>query len=223
MRKLPQNSFTDTNHQSTILANRQQFMIRVALTGGIATGKSYCAARLAAKGIPVVDADQLAREVVRPGTPGLAAITRRFGAGVLRSDGALDRARLAATVFSDDAGRRDLEAIVHPAVYEAIQGWLRRAEVAGAPVAVADIPLLYETGHDPQFDRVIVVACTPETQLARLVARNGLSEEEAQRRIAAQMPIQEKVKRADHVIRTDGTFEDTDRQVDEVLNRLPAR
>jgi dephospho-CoA kinase len=197
-------------------------MIRIALTGGIATGKSYCAARLASKGVPVIDADQLAREVVRPGTPGLAAITKRFGTGVLRADGALDRERLAATIFSDEAGRRDLERIVHPAVYEAIQGWLRRAEVAGAPLAVADIPLLYETGHDRDFDRVIVAACTPETQLARLIARNGLSDEDARQRIAAQMPIQEKVKRADHVIRTDGTFEDTDRQVDDVLNHLAA-
>jgi dephospho-CoA kinase len=195
-------------------------MIRVALTGGIATGKSYCAARLASKGVPVIDADQLAREVVRPGTPGLAAITKRFGTGVLRPDGALDRARLAATIFSDDAGRRDLERIVHPAVYEAIQGWLRRAEIAGAALAVADIPLLYETGHDRDFDRVIVAACTPEAQLARLIARNGLSDDEARQRIAAQMPIQEKVRRADHVIRTDGTFEDTDRQVDNVLHSL---
>jgi dephospho-CoA kinase len=197
-------------------------MIRIALTGGIATGKSYCAARLALKGVPVIDADQLAREVVRPGTPGLAAITKRFGTGVLRADGALDRARLAATIFSDDAGRRDLERIVHPAVYEAIQGWLRRAEIAGAPLAVADIPLLYETGHDRDFDRVIVAACRPETQRARLMARNGLSDEEARQRIAAQMPIEEKVKRADHVIRTDGTFEDTDRQVDDVLDNLAA-
>jgi dephospho-CoA kinase len=195
-------------------------MIRVALTGGIATGKSYCAARLASKGVPVVDADQLAREVVRPGTPGLAAITKRFGAGVLRPDGALDRARLAATIFSDEAGRRDLEKIVHPAVYEAIQGWLRRAEITGAPLAVADIPLLYETGHDRDFDRVIVAACTPETQLARVIARNGFSPEEARQRIAAQMPIQEKVSRADHVIRTDGTFEDTDQQVDALLLSL---
>jgi dephospho-CoA kinase len=197
-------------------------MIRIALTGGIATGKSYCAARLASKGVPVIDADQLAREVVRPGTPGLAAITKRFGTGVLRADGALDRERLAATIFSDEAGRRDLERIVHPAVYEAIQGWLRRAEIAGAPLAVADIPLLYETGHDRDFDRVIVAACRPETQRARLMARNGLSDEEARQRIAAQMPIEEKVKRADHVIRTDGTFEDTDRQVDDVLDNLAA-
>jgi dephospho-CoA kinase len=195
-------------------------MIRIGLTGGIATGKTHCATRLASKGVPVVDADVLAREVVRPGTPGLAAIAKRFGAGVLRPDGALDRAKLATTIFSDEAGRRDLERIVHPAVYEAIQGWLRRAEVAGAPLAVADIPLLYETGHDADFDRVIVAACTPETQFARLVARNGLSEDEARRRIAAQMPIEEKVRRAHHVIRTDGTFDDTDQQVDHVLAEI---
>jgi dephospho-CoA kinase len=170
--------------------------------------------------VPVVDADHLAREVVRPGTPGLAAVTKRFGTGVLRPDGALDRARLATTVFSDEAGRRDLERIVHPAVYEAIQGWLRRAEIAGAPLAVADIPLLYETGHDRDFDRVIVAACRPETQLARLIARNSLSDEEARQRIAAQMPIEEKVKRADYVIRTDGTFEDTDRQIDSLLTEI---
>lgn len=197
-------------------------MLRVALTGGIATGKSHCAARFAAKGVPIIDADLLAREVVRPGTPGLAAIVQRFGAEVLRADGALDRPRLAAKIFSDDAGRRDLEAIVHPAVYEAIQGWLRRAEIAGAPLAIADIPLLYETGHQRDFERVIVAACAPGTQLARLVARNGLSDEEARRRIAAQMPIEEKVKRADYVIRTDGTFEETDRQVDDIIRALSA-
>ncbi|MGH9330068.1 MAG: dephospho-CoA kinase [Vicinamibacterales bacterium] len=192
----------------------------MALTGGIATGKSHCAARFASKGVPVVDADQLAREVVRPGTPGLAAITQRFGTGVLRADGALDRARLAASVFSDDAGRRDLEAIVHPAVYEAIQGWLRRAEIAGAPLAIADIPLLYETARERDFDRVIVVACAPETQLARLVERDGLSEEEARKRIVAQMPIEAKVTRATYVITTDGSYADTDRQVDQVLDEL---
>jgi dephospho-CoA kinase len=197
-------------------------MIRVALTGGIATGKSHCAARFAAKGLPVVDADQLAREVVRPGTPGLAAIVKRFGGGVLRADGALDRARLGEIVFADEPGRRDLEAIVHPAVYTAIEGWLRRAEVSGAPLAIADIPLLYETGRDRDFDRVIVVACAPATQAARQMARDGLTEQEARRRLAAQMPIEEKVRRADLVIRTDGTFEETDRQVDEVLNGLAA-
>lgn len=195
-------------------------MIRVALTGGIASGKSYCTARFASRGVPVVDADQLAREVVRPGTPGLTAITRRFGTRVLRADGGLDRARLAELVFSDAAGRRDLEAIVHPAVYDAIQGWLRRAEIAGAPLAIADIPLLYETAHDRDFDRVIVVACAPETQLARLVMRNGMSEDDARRRLAAQMPMYEKVKRANYVIKTDGSFADTDSQVDQVLDEL---
>jgi dephospho-CoA kinase len=195
-------------------------MLRIALTGGIATGKSHCAARFAARGVPVADADLLARDVVRQGTPGLGAIVRRFGKGVLRPDGALDRARLGAVVFADAAARRDLEAIVHPAVYEAIGGWFRRADVIGAPFAIADIPLLYETGHEQDFDRVIVAACAPEMQLARLMARDGLSESEARRRLAAQMPIEDKVKRADYVIRTDGSFADTDRQIDKVYAAL---
>jgi dephospho-CoA kinase len=198
-------------------------MLRVALTGGIATGKSYCAARFAAKGVPIADADLLARDVVRPGTPGLAAIVKRFGAAVLRDDGALDRARLGGVIFADAIGRRDLEAIVHPAVYEALEGWLRRAEISGARLAIADIPLLYETGRERDFDRVIVAACRPETQRARLQARDGLSEEDAARRLAAQMSIEEKAKRADYVIRTDGTFADTDKQIDDVYRDLQRR
>jgi dephospho-CoA kinase len=198
-------------------------MLRVALTGGIATGKSYCAARFAAKGVPIADADLLARDVVRPGTPGLAAIVKRFGAEVLRDDGALDRVRLGGVIFADTIGRRDLEAIVHPAVYEALEGWLRRAEISGAPLAIADIPLLYETGRERDFDRVVVAACSPETQRARLRARDGLSEEEAARRLAAQMPIEEKATRADYVIRTEGTFADTDEQIDDVYRDLHAR
>jgi dephospho-CoA kinase len=195
-------------------------MLRVALTGGIATGKSHCAARFAAKGVPVADADLLARDVVRQGTPGLAAIVRRFGKGVLRPDGALDRARLGTIVFNDDAARRDLEAIVHPAVYEAIEGWFRRADLTDARLAIADIPLLYETGREKEFDRVIVAACAPETQLARVMARDGLSEPDARRRLAAQIPVDEKVRQADYVIRTDGTFEQTDRQINEIYGEL---
>ena len=195
-------------------------MLRVALTGGIATGKSYCAARFAAKGVPIADADLLARDVVRPGTPGLAAIVKRFGAAVLRDDGALDRARLGGVIFADVIGRRDLEAIVHPAVYEALEGWMRRAEISGARLAIADIPLLYETGRERDFDRVVVASCRPETQRARLRARDGLSEEDAARRLAAQMSIEEKAKRADYVIRTDGTFADTDKQIDGVYQEL---
>jgi dephospho-CoA kinase len=126
-------------------------------------------------------------------------------------------------IFADAIGRRDLEAIVHPAVYEALEGWLRRAEISGAPLAIADIPLLFETGRERDFDRVIVAACRPETQRARLRARDGLSEEDAARRLASQMPIEEKASRADYVIRTDGTFADTDKQIDDVYRQLQGR
>ncbi len=186
-------------------------MLRAALTGGIATGKSYCLARFAALGVPVIDADTLAREAVAPGSPGLAAVVRRFGP-VLLDDGALDRAALARTIFRDRAARADLEAIVHPEVYRRVRHWFVRLPLA-TPVALADIPLVFETGHNHDFDAVIVVACEPAEQVRRVTARDGLSEREARARLAAQWPIEEKVKRATHVIWTDRGFAETDRQV----------
>jgi dephospho-CoA kinase len=196
----------------------------VALTGGIATGKSYVRARLAQRGVPTIDADVVARQVVEPGTPALAAIVARFGRGVLDAAGALDRAALGSIVFSDAAARRDLEAIVHPAVYRAIGDWLDRLErSAEAMLAVADIPLLFETGREGDFEVVVVAACDQETQLARLMTRDRISEPEARRRLAAQWPIAEKVRRADLLIDTGGTFEETDRHVGEVLEALRAR
>jgi dephospho-CoA kinase len=192
---------------------------RVALTGGIATGKSDVLARFAALGVPTVDADVLARDAVRPGTPGLAAVVARFGAGVLAADGTLDRARLGTIVFADARARRDLEAIVHPAVRAEMDRWFSRLPPHHA-VAVADVPLLYETGRDAEFDAVIVAICPTDLQLARLVARNGLSPDEAQRRIAEQWPTADKAARATHVIWTDGTFERTDAQVRAVLDAL---
>ena len=199
-------------------------MLRAALTGGIATGKSYCLARFAGLGVPVIDADRLARDAVRPGAPALDAVVRRFGAGVLAPDGSLDRARLAAIVFADTDARRDLEAIVHPVVYEAIAAWDGELAIqARHALSVADIPLLFETGHADRFDRVIVVACEPSRQVQRLVERSGMSEAEARRRLAAQWPIEKKVARADHVIRTDDTFEETNRQVDDVYESLTRR
>ena len=195
-------------------------MLRVALTGGIATGKSYCLARFGALGVPVVDADRLARDAVAPGSPGLRAVTDRFGAGVLQPDGSLDRAALGRIVFADRTARADLEAIVHPAVYRRIGEWYG-ALPPGIRFALADIPLLFETGQQHDFDRVVVCACSPEEQLRRLIARDGLTEADARARLAAQWPIGEKVARADHVIRTDGTFAETDmqvRRVNEVLN-----
>jgi dephospho-CoA kinase len=194
-------------------------MLRVGLTGGIATGKSFCLGRFAALGVPVIDADVLARQAVAPGSPGLAAIGRRFGSSVLEPDGALNRAALAAIVFSDRAARADLEAIVHPEVYRRISEWFAN-QPAGIPLAIADIPLLFETGHEHDFDRVVVCACEPFEQLRRLVDRDGLSADAARARLSAQWPISEKVARADEVIRTDDGFAETERQVKKVWERL---
>ena len=195
-------------------------MLRVALTGGIATGKSYCLGRFAALGVPIIDADKLAREVVAPGSAGLHAIVDRFGNAVLKPDGTLDRAALGRIVFSDDSARSDLEAIIHPEVYRRIREWY--AALPLGQMAIADIPLLFETGHQHDFDRVVVCACAPEEQLRRVMSRDGLTEAEARARLAAQWPIEEKIARADHVIRTDGPFADTEMQVKRVFEILNA-
>lgn len=194
-------------------------MLRVALTGGIATGKSYCLARFAGLGVPVVDADQLAREAVIPGSPGLRAVVDRFGSGVLGPDGALDRPALGRIVFGDGKARAALEAIIHPEVYRHIREWFANLPV-GTRVAIADIPLVFETGHNHDFDAVIVAACDPEEQVRRVMARDNLSAAEARARLAAQWPIGEKVRRATRVIWTDGGFAETDRQVADTHNLL---
>ena len=197
-------------------------MLRVALTGGIATGKTYVLQRLQQHGVPCLDADALAHGVMASGTEATAAITERFG-DVLDADGAVDRGKLGPLVFADPSARRELEAIVHPAVYRAIAAGLRGFERIGdSPLAVVDIPLLYETGHAAEFAKVIATVCPPELQLARLEAR-GLSREAAAQRLSAQLPASEKADRADYVIRTDGSFEDTDARVREVLTALLAR
>ncbi len=195
-------------------------MLNVALTGGIATGKSYVLAKLRELGIPCLDSDSLAHGVMAPGTEATSAIAARFGAEVLAEDGAVDRAKLGPIVFADRSARRDLEAIVHPAVYRAIAAGMRAFAMLGEyPVAVVDVPLLFETGHGQEFDRIIVTACPEALQVQRLRAR-GLTETQARQRLAAQMPTVEKVAKADYVIRTDGTFEETDQQIDAVLEDL---
>ena len=196
-------------------------MVRVALTGGIATGKSYCLTRFAELGAPVIDADRLARDAVAPGTRGLADVVRRFGAPVLRPDGLLDRPALGRIVFNDRAARGDLEAIIHPEIYRRIGEWFA-ARGPGTRLAIADIPLLFETGHNHDFDRVIVTACDPAEQRRRLVSRDGLTDAEARARLEAQWPIDEKAARADYVIRTDGTVADTDAQVRTIYELLMA-
>jgi dephospho-CoA kinase len=194
-------------------------VLRVALTGGIATGKSYCLVHFAELGVPVVDADRLARDAVSPGSPGLRAVVQRFGGDVLAADGSLDRAALGRIVFDDARARAALEAIIHPEVYRHIREWLANLP-AHTPVAIADIPLVFETGHNHDFDAVIVAACDPAEQLRRVMARDGLSERDARARLAAQWPIEEKVKRAQYVIWTDRGFTETDAQVREVHARL---
>jgi dephospho-CoA kinase len=197
-------------------------VLRIAVTGGIATGKSYVLDRFRERGIPCLDADQLAHGVTAAGTEATQAIAGRFGAAVLDPTGAVDRKRLGAIVFADPDARRDLEAIVHPAVYRAISAGVRAFELIGeAKIVVVDIPLLYETGHAEQFDKVIATVCPPDMQLARLKAR-GLTDAEARQRLAAQMPAVDKAARADYMIRTDGTFEETNAQVDRILNLLAA-
>lgn len=196
-------------------------MLKVALTGGIATGKSYVLQRLQEHGVPCLDADALAHGVTAPGTEATAAIAERFG-DVLAADGSVDRARLGPLVFADASARRELEAIVHPAVYRAIAAGLRGFEkIGGAPLAVVDIPLLFETGHAAEFSRVVATVCPREVQIARLLER-GLSREAAEQRLAAQLPADEKAARADYVIRTDGTFDETDARVTQVLADLLA-
>jgi dephospho-CoA kinase len=194
-------------------------MLKVALTGGIATGKTYVLDRFRRLGVPCLDADELVHGVEAAGTEATAAIAARFGAGVLAADGSVNRAKLGPIVFADPTARRELEAIVHPAVFRAIAAGVRAIELTGTHAfAVVDVPLLFETGANERFDRVIVTACPPDLQIARLKER-GLSEAAVRQRLAAQWPTDEKVARADFVVMTDGTYAETDRQVDEV-NKL---
>jgi dephospho-CoA kinase len=191
-------------------------MLKVALTGGIATGKSYVLARLNDRGIPTIDADDIVHEALGPNTPTALTIAAQFGREFLKPDGSIDRALLAKRVFAHPESRRQLEALVHPFVYETIRSWFDRQTHA---IGVASIPLLYETGREVDFDVVVVTVCPPNVQLQRLRER-GMSQEEAGQRIAAQMPSEDKANRAHVVIHTGGTMAETDRQVDELIVAL---
>jgi dephospho-CoA kinase len=185
--------------------------LRVGLTGGIASGKSLVAAELAARGAVIIDADVLAREVVEPGTPGLAAIIERFGTDVL-ADGRLNRTRLAEIVFADPVARRDLEQIVHPAVRARAAAVERAA--GSAAIVVHVIPLLVETSQQDQFDLVVTIEVDHETQLQRLMARNGFSRAEAEARIAAQASSQDRRIAADVVLDNTGNVAELQDQID---------
>jgi dephospho-CoA kinase len=192
-------------------------MVRVGLTGGIASGKSMVAEELAARGAVIIDADLLAREVVQPGTPALAAIIDRFGPEVVR-DGQLDRARLAQIVFADPLARRDLERIVHPAV-RARAAELERA-AGDAAVVVHVIPLLVETGQHQDFDLVVTVDADHETQIQRLMLRNGLSRAEAESRTAAQASREDRKRAADVVLDNTGSLAQLREQIDALWAEL---
>jgi dephospho-CoA kinase len=193
-------------------------VIRAALTGGIATGKSHVLAAFARLGVPTIDADTLAHEAIAAGTPGADAVVARFGPRIRLTDGSIDRRTLGAIVFSDAEARRDLEAIVHPAVYSTIERWFSSL-AAGTRYAIADIPLLFETNRQGDFDEVVVAACSPEEQLRRVMVRDGLSETDARARIGAQLPLASKIARASHVVWTTGTTEETEAQVRNIVPR----
>jgi dephospho-CoA kinase len=192
-------------------------VLRVGLTGGIGSGKSTVADELAHRGAVIIDADQLAREVVEPGTPGLAKVVARFGDRVLTS-GRLDRAGMAKIAFADPQARQDLESIVHPAVRQRAA----ELEAAAAPrsVVVHVIPLLVETGQTANFDVVVVVDVDSETQLARLQARGELSPEEAQSRIAAQASRAQRLEAADVVVDNNGSLAELRAQIGDLWSYL---
>lgn len=196
-------------------------MLRVGLTGSIAVGKSFVSNVLAGLGCRVLDADDVARSVVEPGTEGLRAVVEAFGDEVLREDGSLDRARLGAIVFASDEKRRLLNSILHPLIMREQDEWMRRCEDEEPQgVAVIDAALLIESGGYRRFDKVLVVHCRADVQIERLMLRNKLSREEAERRIAAQMPQAEKLLYADFSVDTSGDFEETRRQVVAVYENL---
>jgi dephospho-CoA kinase len=185
----------------------------IGLTGGIATGKSTVAASLAARGAAIVDADVLAREVVVPGAPAFSDVVAAFGEEVLGESGAIDRGTLGALVFADPARRGELERITHPRINALMQERILEALQSSAPLVVADIPLLFERGRDDSFDGTLLVYAPPAVQLQRIRERDQLDDVEAQRRLVAQLPIDEKRARATWVIDNGGTREYTAEQV----------
>ena len=202
---------------------RRAVTIRIfGLTGGIGSGKSTVAERFRERGLPVIDADVLAREVVAKGTPGLAAIVEAFGAAVLDEHGELARKRLADLVFHDEPARQRLNAITHPRVRELALERAQELDARGEPLACYEVPLLIETGMAELLRPLVVVAVDPETQLRRTVSRDGASEEHVKARIAAQMPLEDKAKIADYVIDNTGSAAETRARADAVLAAICA-
>jgi dephospho-CoA kinase len=198
-------------------------MLRVGLTGSIGVGKSFVSGVLAELGCRVLDADKIAREVVAPGSPALRDVVRVFGPEILQSDGTLDRSKLAALVFADPDKRATLNSILHPYIIAQQDQQLRKWETEGPDeIAVVDAALMIESGGYKRFDKLIVVHCRDEVQLTRVMERNNLSREEAQRRIGAQMSQEEKKKFADYLIDTSDGFEAARARTSEVYALLLA-
>lgn len=198
-------------------------MLRVGLTGGIASGKSTVAARMRELGLTVMNADLLAHQLMEPGQPAFDEIVREFGRGILAADGTVDRKKLGDIVFRDAARRERLNAIVHPRVIAAREEQFGQMEAENPRgLAIVEAALLIEAGYYKKLDRLIVCSCRPEQQLERLRAR-GLSEEDARQRIAAQLPLEEKLRLADDVVDCSGTLDETRRQTDALVGRLRQR
>lgn len=194
--------------------------ILVGLTGGIACGKSTVSAMLAERGAIIVDADRVSRAVVEPGSPGLAAVIEAFGPEYRAADGSLKRAALGRLVFQDPSARQRLNAILHPRMATVTAERIAAALASAPPMVVYDAALLIEMGQADRFRPLVVVQVTPETQMRRLRARDGLTEAEARARIASQMPVAEKVAQADHVIDNGGSRAETQAQVDALFAQL---
>ncbi len=190
------------------------------LTGGIGSGKSTVARRFAARGLPVIDADLLAREVVEPGTPGLAQVVAAFGEAVLGPDGRLDRKALGARVFGDAEARARLNGILHPLIREGFARKRVALEQAGEPLACYEAPLLVEVGLADSLRPLVVVALSEELQVARVMQRDQASHDHARARVSAQLPLSEKVALADYVIDNHGSERDTVEQADRVLDAI---
>ncbi len=192
----------------------------LGITGGIASGKTTVAQAFQTLGAVVVSADVLAREVVRPGTQVLQQIAEYFGCQVLREDGTLNRQLMAEMVFNDGQARIALNGMTHPAIAASARTRLRQAQQGGAPLVIYDAPLLYEVGADREVDKVLVVKVDAEVQLTRLMARDGINRPQALARVAAQMPQEEKVARADFVVDNSGTVKETQGQVRSLMECL---
>ena len=194
-------------------------MLRIGLTGNIAVGKSCVSARFAEFGAAVIDADQISRELMKPGAPLFFRVVKEFGAEILNADGSINRRRLGNAVFASEEKRRLLERITHPAIHNAIARKIaEKKEISN--VVIVEAALLVETGGYREYDRLIVVTCSPAVQLSRLMARDGLTENEAKTRIAAQMPSEEKIRFADYVIDASGSLKSTLEQTDIIFQKL---